>query len=141
MTEATFTKLRTSAAFDVVGTVLADLRPGLRLDSATDCTESTKYCGARPVWIWCMNAHNLYLILYSTVTELTVLSFVRCSFSNLTCLAVRTASVFLRKAYENDSRLSDSICHCIGDFSSYNANILTASLLWTLINNKLIVAN
>jgi len=38
MTEATFTELRASAAFDVVGSV-GGPRPGLRLDSATDCTE------------------------------------------------------------------------------------------------------
>ena len=38
-----------------------DLRPGLRLDSAIDCTESVKYCGARPVWIWCINVHYLYV--------------------------------------------------------------------------------
>jgi len=65
MTEATFPKLRTSAAFDVVGSVGGPQTESIRLDSATDCTESTKYCGARPVWIWCINAHNLYLILCS----------------------------------------------------------------------------
>ena len=40
---------------------------GLRLDSATDCTESTKYCGARPVWIWCINRYQQ--ITHSSLIE------------------------------------------------------------------------
>jgi len=41
MTEATFTKLCTSAGFEVVGSV-GGPQTGSTADSATDCTESTK---------------------------------------------------------------------------------------------------
>jgi len=66
MTEATFTKFRSSATFDVVSTVSMELRPDQRLDSAINCTEWAKYCGACPVWIWCINVHYLYLIKQRT---------------------------------------------------------------------------
>ena len=38
----------------------------LRLLADTDCTQSTRYCNARPVWIRCIFKQNLYLILLAT---------------------------------------------------------------------------
>jgi len=60
VTEALFTEFSSSATFDVVSSV-GGPQTGRRLDSATDCTEWANYCGARPVWIWCISVHNLYL--------------------------------------------------------------------------------
>jgi len=37
-----------------------------RLPEKADCTLSTRYCGARPVWIWCISKQSLYLILLET---------------------------------------------------------------------------
>jgi len=37
-----------------------------QLPEEADCTLSTRYCGARPVWIWCISKQSLYLILLAT---------------------------------------------------------------------------
>jgi len=37
-----------------------------RLPEQADCPLSTRYCGARPMWIWCISKENLYLMLLAT---------------------------------------------------------------------------
>jgi len=59
----------------------------------TVLTESTKYCNARPVWIWCINAHNLYLILYSTGSQCSCWS-AGVTWSRKPRLSTRWASAF-----------------------------------------------
>jgi len=40
-----------------------------RLPGETDCPLSTRYCGARLVWIWCISKQSLYLILLATANQ------------------------------------------------------------------------
>jgi len=67
--EAPFTEFGSSATLDVVISA-----GGPQTGSMTGFSDWAKYYGARPVWIWCINVHSMYLILCSTGNQCIAVS-------------------------------------------------------------------
>ena len=43
---------------------LSEMVQGSPLSAETADTQSDRYCGACPVWMWCMNRHSLYVYFF-----------------------------------------------------------------------------